>query len=157
MQYQISVIISIYNIEKYISCCVDSVLKQSYHDYEIILVNDGSCDKSGAICQEYAERFPNIIRYVYKENGGLSSARNAGLLSAHGDYVYFIDGDDYILPDTLKSFVEILDKYGELDFIHGRMSYFSNEDPLLREQPAYINNEWQNGVVSGKQLFANAF
>lgn len=72
MQYQISVIISIYNIEKYISCCVDSVLKQSYHDYEIILVNDGSCDKSGAICQEYAERFPNIIRYVYKENGGLS-------------------------------------------------------------------------------------
>lgn len=61
------------------------------------------------------------------------------------------------MPDTLKSFVEILDKYGELDFIHGRMSYFSNEDPLLREQPAYINNEWQNGVVSGKQLFANAF
>ena len=91
----VSVIIPIYNVEKYIRQCIDSVLNQTYTQIEIILVDDGSPDNCGAICDEYAER-DNRIKVIHKENGGLSDARNAGLAIAQGDFVYFLDSDDYL-------------------------------------------------------------
>ena len=101
-----SVIIPVYNAEKTLNRCVDSLLAENYPDCEIILVNDGSKDRSGEICHDYAERFPNIV-YIEKENGGVSTARNAGLDHARGEYVVFVDSDDYVTPD----FFGIMDEY----------------------------------------------
>lgn len=89
---QFSVIIPIYNLEEYIENCIDSVLNQSFHDYEIILVNDGSTDTSKKVCQNYVSE--NII-LINKENGGLSDARNVGIKNASGNYLLFLDGDDF--------------------------------------------------------------
>ena len=97
----ISVIIPVYKVEKTLRRCIDSVLSQTYTDYEIILVDDGSPDNSGEICDEYAEKHENI-RVIHKENGGLSSARNAGLGIARGEYVMFLDSDDYLTDDCLE-------------------------------------------------------
>ncbi len=99
---QVSVIIPIYNVEKYLPRCIDSVLTQSMQDFEIILVNDGSPDNCGKICDDYSLKDSRIL-VVHKENGGLSDARNAGLSVAKGKYIYFLDSDDYILPNLLET------------------------------------------------------
>lgn len=97
----LSFVLPIYNVEKYIEECVDSILSQMTDDCEIILVDDGATDSSGQICDEYAAR-DFRIRVVHKENGGLSSARNAGLSLAKGKYVTFVDSDDKIFPETVS-------------------------------------------------------
>lgn len=89
-----SIIVPIYNVEKYLRCCVDSVLAENFSDYEMILVDDGSPDGCGKICDEYADKYPHI-KVIHKENGGLSDARNAGIRAAKGDYLIFLDSDDY--------------------------------------------------------------
>lgn len=94
----VSVIVPVYKVEQYIEECIDSILAQSYSNIEIILVDDGSPDNSGKICDLYAEQFPDKIKVIHKSNGGLSSARNAGLDIASGEYVTFVDSDDKILP-----------------------------------------------------------
>lgn len=97
-----SILIPVYNVEKYLSVCLESVLQQSFTDYEIILVDDGSKDSSGQICDEYAVRYPNIIRVLHKENQGQISARVAGLQLAKGNYVCFLDSDDCWMENTLS-------------------------------------------------------
>lgn len=89
-----SIIIPAYNVEDYLLDCVDSVIKQSFRDYEIILVNDGSTDSTLEICQELSKKNKSI-NLITKKNGGLSSARNAGIEIAKGDYLLFLDGDDF--------------------------------------------------------------
>ena len=101
----ISVIIPVYNVEKYLAECVNSVLAQTYTDWEIILVDDGATDSSGAICDEYAAKDPRIL-VIHRENGGLSAARNTGLKAARGEYVYFLDSDDYIEPHSLEQLAD---------------------------------------------------
>lgn len=101
----ISVIIPVYNVEKYLAECVDSVLAQSYMDWEVILVDDGATDSSGTMCDEYAAKDPRI-RVIHQKNGGLSAARNTGLKAARGEYVYFLDSDDYIAPRALEQLVD---------------------------------------------------
>lgn len=96
----ISVIIPVYNAEKTISKCIDSVLCQTYQDFEILLINDGSPDNSEEVCLKYAES-DERVRYIKKENGGVSTARNRGINEAKGEYVSFIDSDDWIEPETL--------------------------------------------------------
>ncbi|WP_022772777.1 glycosyltransferase family 2 protein [Butyrivibrio sp. AE2015] len=91
----ISIIVPVYNVENYARKCIESLISQTYKDIEIILVDDGSTDSSGAICDEYAQK-DNRIKVIHKENGGLSDARNAGLDIASGDYIGFVDSDDYI-------------------------------------------------------------
>lgn len=98
MNEKISIIVPVYNVEKYLSRCVDSIINQEYKNLEIILVDDGSTDNSASICDSYQKK-DNRIRVIHKENGGLSSARNAGLDVATGEYVGFIDSDDYIAKD----------------------------------------------------------
>ena len=101
MSNRFSVIIPVYNAGKTLQHCVDSLLLQKCEDVEIILVNDGSQDGSAAICRSYAARY-SAVRYLEKSNGGVSSARNAGLDAAQGRYVLFVDSDDYV-PGSLFS------------------------------------------------------
>ena len=89
----VSVIVAVYNIEEYLPRCVESIMHQTYRKLEIILVDDGSTDGSGDICDEYAGKDDRIL-VIHKKNGGLSDARNAGLERASGDYIGFVDGDD---------------------------------------------------------------
>ncbi|MBR4857561.1 MAG: glycosyltransferase [Clostridia bacterium] len=105
----VSVIIPVYNVEEYLRECVDSVLNQTYKHFEIILVDDGSTDSSGKICDEYVENDERISA-VHQKNGGLSAARNSGLSEAEGKYVYFLDSDDYITDNALETLVEIAEK-----------------------------------------------
>lgn len=97
----ISVIVPIYNVEQYLERCIDSILQQTYENIEIILVNDGSLDNCGEICDRYKE-IDDRIKVVHKKNGGLSDARNAGLDVAIGTYVIFIDSDDYVEKDLIE-------------------------------------------------------
>lgn len=93
MHKKISIIIPIYNVEKYLKRCIDSIVNQTYKNTEIILVNDGSPDNCGEICDEYA-KIDSRIKVIHKENGGLSSARNAGIDISSGEYIMFVDSDD---------------------------------------------------------------
>ena len=100
----ISVIVPSYNIEPYLERCVDSLVNQTYRDLEIILVDDGSTDGTGKLCDRLTQRDPRI-KAVHKENGGLSDARNAGIDCANGEFYSFIDGDDFIEPDTYEAMI----------------------------------------------------
>lgn len=107
---KVSIIVPVYNVEKYLSRCVDSILAQTYTDWELLLIDDGSPDKSGSICDEYAKQ-DNRIRVFHKENGGVSSARNLGLDNVYGEYVMFVDADDWILENTLALCFSYFGKY----------------------------------------------
>ena len=112
----ISVIVPVYNVENYIRECLDSILAQTVSSFELILIDDGSTDNSGRICDEYAQQ-DERIRVIHKENGGLSSARNKGLDEATGDYVCFIDSDDTLKPDFLEKLYDgILQHNSDLAF-----------------------------------------
>lgn len=106
---KVSVIVPAYNVEKYLNRCVESIRNQTYTNIEIILVDDGSKDSSGKICDNYAE-FDERIKVIHKENGGLGFARNSGLEIATGDFVTFIDGDDSIANDHIEKMVKALDE-----------------------------------------------
>lgn len=106
---KITIIVAIYNIEKYIEKCIQSLISQSYKNLEIILVDDGSSDNSAEICKKY-ETKDNRIQYLKKKNGGLSSARNFGIDNASGQYILFVDGDDYIRQDAIEILVAELSK-----------------------------------------------
>ncbi len=106
----ISIIVPVYNAEKYIGRCLDSILAQTFSDYELILVNDGSTDTSGKICDDYS-RLENRISVVHKPNGGQSTARNAGVEIAKGSYLGFVDADDYIAPTMLQTLYDLVISY----------------------------------------------
>lgn len=101
MNEMISVIVPVYNVEKYLSQCLDSILGQTYESFELILVNDGSTDNSGAICDDYARK-DSRIRVIHQENRGQSAARNRGMAEARGSWVCFVDSDDFIHPQMLE-------------------------------------------------------
>lgn len=111
MDDKISVIVPVYNVAAYLRECVDSILCQNYVKLEIILVDDGSTDNSGAICDEYAAR-DNRIRVIHQKNGGAAVAKNAGLRVATGQYLSFVDSDDYLEPGAYTHMVKLLDQYG---------------------------------------------
>ena len=106
---KISVIVPVYNVAKYLRRCIDSILSQSFTDFELLLIDDGSKDGSGGICDEYAAK-DNRIRVFHKENGGVSSARNLGLDNAKGEWIYFVDADDEIVPEALQTIFMGMDK-----------------------------------------------
>lgn len=105
----ISVIVPIYNVEKYLARCVDSIVNQTYKNLEIILVDDGSPDRCPQMCDDYAEK-DSRIKVVHKKNGGLSDARNAGMAVATGKYISFIDSDDYVSDDFFECLLDVMNK-----------------------------------------------
>jgi glycosyltransferase involved in cell wall biosynthesis len=122
----VTIIIPIYNVELYISRCIESVLCQTYENIEIILVDDGSPDNCGRICDEYALK-DSRIRVIHKENGGLSDARNVALDIATGKYVTFIDSDDFVSVDYVKILYGLINKYNASMSISGFLHYYEGK------------------------------
>ena len=142
----VSIIIPVYNIEDYVDKAVCSAVKQSYTETEIILVDDGSTDKSGKICDEYAKKYNNI-RVVHKRNGGLSSARNAGLDAACGDFIMLLDGDDYIALDAVEHLMEAQKKtYADIV----QYGYIETECGFSEE---YVNSSVSYELIEDQRLF----
>lgn len=106
----VSVIVPVYKVEPYLESCFDSILCQSYKNFELIAVDDGSPDKCGEICDEYARK-DSRIKVIHQRNGGLSAARNAAIDIAIGDYLTFVDSDDFVFPEYLERLVSLCDKY----------------------------------------------
>lgn len=132
---KISVIVPVYNVSQYLRKCIDSILEQDYKNFEIILINDGSTDDSGKICDEYAGKYKNINVY-HQKNGGISSARNLGVSKVTGKYIAFVDSDDFIMKDFLSSMYSNL-KNNNVDIsCCGSYCYF-NENKITN--PNYIN------------------
>ena len=134
----ISIIVPVYNIEQYIEECVESVLAQDYQDYELILVDDGSIDTSGTICDRLQAKDRRIY-VLHKLNGGLSSARNTGLDISKGEYVFFLDGDDRIPSDCLSNMLMAIEKSNS-DLCIGDYIRFDTKDV-----DAHTNVDW-NGI-----------
>lgn len=156
----ISIIIPIYNVENYLSQCLISILKQSFVDFEIILVDDGSTDNSGRICDEYLLR-DSRIKVFHKENGGVSSARNYGLDNATGEYVIFVDPDDYWCVDTVLEKLISFAKTNNLDVIRGEYITINEKNdqvcsyPVSEERLTYANRvitsyEFLKYAISGE-------
>jgi len=106
-----SILIPVYNVEKYLYNCLDSVINQTFNDYEVICVDDGSTDTSGKICDKYFDLYPNLIHVIHKKNEGLISARRVGIKNAKGDYYCFLDSDDLVVPRFLEKLNNKIDKY----------------------------------------------
>lgn len=117
---KVSVIVPIYNNEKYIGRCLDSLAAQTLEGVQVLMINDGSVDGTEAICQSYAEKFPNF-EYYYKENGGSASARNVGLEHAMGEYVGFVDSDDYVEPTMFEKMYAAAKENGDADMVFNAM------------------------------------
>ena len=134
----ISVIVPVYQVEPWLRECVDSILCQTFQDFELILVDDGSPDSCGAICDEYA-RLDRRVRVIHKENGGLSSARNAGLDGARGEYIAFVDSDDWIAPDMLATLYRMVQDTGA-DLAIGDLVKYMDGKPLA-DAPSPLEDE----------------
>ena len=131
MDYKISIIIPIYNTEAYLPRCIDSILSQSFTDYELILINDGSIDNSGSICDKYAQQ-DNRIKVFHQKNGGLSSARNTGLDHAQGEWIYFVDSDDELKPDGLQTLVNCISE--DVDMVMGGYEQYNLDGNLIETE-----------------------
>lgn len=132
---KISVIVPVYNVEKYLHRCIDSILAQTFTDFELLLINDGSKDNSGIICDEYAAK-DNRVRVFHKENGGASTARNMGLDNAKGEWIAFVDSDDWIEAEMYKEMLDIAEN-SSVDAVYCDMVLdSSNENKVL----CYNNN-----------------
>ncbi len=143
---QISVIVPVYKVEAYLPACVESILGQSFSDLELILVDDGSPDSCGALCDAYAARDPRI-RVIHQPNGGLSAARNSGMEIAQGKYMTFIDSDDYVAPDYLELLYRSVEQSGaELAVCRTRV-FEDGRDPAAAPSAAEADSK----VLSGRE------
>lgn len=147
----ISIIVPVYKVEAYLARCVDSLLAQTYPNIEILLVDDGSPDRCGVICDEYAAKHPHV-HAIHKENGGLSSARNAGIDAASGEYLGFVDSDDWVEPDFYESMYALAVKYDVPLVYAGRFDYSAaNQTETVGMCPV------QEEVISGQELVRRIF
>lgn len=146
---KISIVVPIYNVEKFLNKCILSIINQTYKNLQIILVNDGSTDSSGNICDFY-KTVDNRIQVIHKENGGLSSARNAGFKAVTGDYVIFVDSDDYLELNALEKMLnECVEK--KLDILNCRAKIELENGDLISDYKNNIHIQL-NKVYSGKQI-----
>ncbi|SNR76007.1 glycosyltransferase family 2 protein [Lutibacter flavus] len=149
----LSIVIPVYNVEKYLQQCIDSVLAQNYTDFQIILVNDGSTDGSGKLCDDYAKN-ENRIEVIHQSNKGLSEARNNGLKIARGDYIWFIDSDDWIVKNAINTVVEELKKekvemlgFSMIDFKESSQQF---SEPFLLKDIETTNG---NNFIKKNEMF----
>lgn len=154
----ISIIVPIYNVEKELSRCVDSILKQTYKNIQIILVNDGSKDNSPKICEEYKKKDLRV-NVIHKNNGGLSDARNCGIDLAIGQYILFVDSDDYLELDSCERFINSLGKkrvdivIGEAKKINGKNISFLKHTNLI-EGRVYSSEEYIEQAIRNFEWYA---
>ena len=147
---KVSVIVPVYNAEKYIKRCLDSILAQSFRDFEVLLIDDGSTDNSGKICDEYALN-DNRIRVIHNENCGVAASRNVGIKEAQGDYIAFVDSDDYIESDMLEIMVARAEKYNS-DIV--MCNYFTDEGgKITKAQMSYKEVYDGADVVKNELLY----
>lgn len=134
----ISVIVPVYNVAHYLKQCIESIINQE-GNIEVILVDDGSPDESPSICDEYAQK-DNRIHVIHKQNGGVSSARNAGLDTAQGEWIWFVDGDDYIADNVLKRIYQEIQKHPHADLIQMGMNYLYDDHKIIPQEIEGIDN-----------------
>lgn len=152
----LSIIIPVYNVERYLVKCLDSIYAIRNINFEVIIVNDGSTDSSSAIIQHYCSLFPQKTIVINKENGGLSSARNAGLKEARGSYIAFIDSDDFIDSDKIVSVLTNA-KEMQLDIIFGDYIYCDEKSCILLTSKRYSMNHMKAyQVYNGLEYWENA-
>ena len=145
---EVSIIVPVYQVENYLHKCVDSILAQTFTDFELILVDDGSKDRSGQICDEYAE-MDERVKVIHKENSGPSDTRNRGIEQAAGNYFMFVDSDDYIAPTMVECLYQSILKENA-DIAACNFLYSFEDD---RNQDFSTNIQWE--VVSGAEIFYN--
>lgn len=143
---EISIIVPIYNVEKYLCNCIESILNQSFSDFELILVDDGSPDNSGKICDEYALK-DSRIKVIHKKNGGLSDARNVGAKNATTDYVVFVDADDTVKKNFCNDLITPCKKY-KCDIVTSLVEEFVHDESTGNKYPK------SEQIVSGKDAFS---
>lgn len=134
----LSIIIPVYNTELYLQKCLDSILTQSYNDFELLLVDDGSKDKSGVICDEYAKRDIRV-HVFHKENRGVSSARNMGIEKSKGEWLYFVDSDDILNPNTLSAIID--QDLCQYDLVMAGYNVYSEDGSMQFESKTLIQKE----------------
>jgi glycosyltransferase involved in cell wall biosynthesis len=135
-----SILVPVYNSERYLEECVESVLRQSEQDFELVLVNDGSTDGGGALCDRYRERFPERISVIHQPNRGLIMARRAGIAAAKGDYCMFLDADDAYEPECLAIVRETIENTGADVVIFNNYSYFEEDQSIEPNLAVYPDN-----------------
>ena len=146
----ISVIVPVYNTEKYLEECIDSILKQTYKNTEIILVDDGSTDNSSIICDSYAKQH-RCIKVVHKKNGGLISARKAGLLESKGEYICFVDSDDYIDSFYLEKCYDLFNEFNA-DIVCMGLTLFDGKGIIEKRQEKHFS-----GFYSKNELITSVY
>lgn len=146
----LSIIVPVYNVEKYLERCVKSIINQTYSNIEIILVDDGSTDHSSKMCDDF-KKDDNRIKVIHKENGGLSDARNCGLNYANGDYILYVDSDDYIDTDTCSRFAKAIEKIDNVDIITGNAILIENG----KMSPMNHSNYANDNIVSSVDYLKN--
>ena len=147
MKPLLTVVIPVYNVEKYLDRCLKSILIQEWKNYDIILVDDGSTDRSPQICDDYVKAY-DFISVIHKENGGLSEAQNTGLSQAKGEYIYFPDSDDWLEPDTFIALAEALESQ-KFDIISFNREFVKGEEDVIISDPV------ETQVFNGKDAFVH--
>ncbi len=140
-----SIIIPVFNAEKYLNKCLDSVLNQTYDNYEVIIINDGSTDKSEKIINQYILKYKDKIKYFYKENSGVSDTRNFGISKVSGEYFTFVDSDDYVDTNLLK----VINQYNDFDILSFNLVEVNQDYELLNKivKPSFDNLNGQNSII----------
>ena len=152
----ISIVVPIYNVEKYLDDCIKSIIGQTYKNIEIILVDDGSTDRSGEVCENYA-KYDKRIKVIHKENGGLSDARNEGLKIANGQYITFIDSDDYVNEEFVEILYKSIKKYNadisicNYDLIEEKSTYRKENKKNIKDITQLDNKECLKRTYSNEK------
>lgn len=148
MEEKISIVVPVYNVEQYLKKCVESILRQTFSNIEIILVDDGSTDQSGIMCDELSKQ-DSRIKVIHQKNLGLSGARNTGIEVAQGRYIAFVDSDDYIAEDCIEAMLKRLLEYNADISVCGIMRFYENEKIMVDDSKSFVS------VYSGVQALEN--
>lgn len=148
---KLSIIIPAYNVENYIKDCLDSIISQKADDYEIILVDDGSTDLTGKICDEYAEKYSQC-KVFHKENGGLSHTRNYGVEKATGEYIMFVDSDDFVISETLHHILEFINKKPQVTVFN----YQTYDNKIVNNNCHNLSEFKSDEFITGKEYLKKA-
>ena len=153
---KVSIIVPVYNVEKYLHRCVDSILLQTFTDFELLLIDDGSTDKSVDICDKYALK-DSRIRVFHKKNGGVSSARNLGIKKSNGVYILFVDSDDYLAkptgdPDERNGLLSKEDKATIDSFVSKEVNYGTFTGTNFDDDPINTNYAVTGSITSAKKV-----